>query len=75
MKHYPLTNQGFMLVPLLLFLVISLLMILAGSKELHQAVLMHHLKMHKDCLYLHTQLNSVEAGNLCPPCPKAAGCL
>ncbi|NLW04997.1 MAG: hypothetical protein GX029_07215 [Pseudomonadaceae bacterium] len=70
-------NQGFVLVPIIILMTISLLIILTGSKELHQAVLMHQLKMRKNCLYLAQQLDKENAPNYshCPPCLKVSGCL
>ncbi|GLR65134.1 hypothetical protein [Marinospirillum insulare] len=70
-------QQGFTLVPVIFLLTISLLIILTGSKELHQTVLMHQLKMRQDCVLLVKQLN--KSGSLdfsyCPPCNLALGCL
>lgn len=70
-------NQGLVLVPVIILMLVSLLMILVGSKELHQAVLMHQLKLHQDCVLLVKQLSKTKPSNydLCPPCNKNMGCL
>lgn len=71
------TNQGFVLVPVIMLMLISLLMILAGSRELHQAVLIHNLKLYQDCTRLEKQLElktSSTDKSFCPVCSKAVGC-
>ncbi len=77
MKQVAKDNQGFVLVPVIVLMLISLLMILIGGRELHQAVLMHHLKLYQDCTRLEVQLelsSSSTNKSFCPICPKAAGC-
>ncbi len=68
--------QGFVLAPIMLFMFISLIIIIIGSKELHQAVLMHQLKLRKNCADFSNQLN--KAGEVraiqCPPCLAVMGC-
>ncbi len=76
-KNQKTFNAGFVLTPVILLLVISLLVILVGSKELYQSVLMHQLKLHQDCVLLVKQLSKTKPSNydLCPPCNKNMGCL
>lgn len=75
MNNLKVKNSGFVLVPVIMLMLVSLLMILTASKELRQAVLMHQLKLQQDCLYLESQLK-IEYPNpsFCPPCSKAVGC-
>jgi len=70
-------DKGFVLTPVILLLTLSLLVILVGSKELYQSVLMHQLKLHQDCILLVNQLSKTKPSNydLCPPCNKNMGCL
>lgn len=74
MKPTKLANQGFILVPVIMLMLISLLIILVGSRELHQAVLMHHLKLYQDCTQLERQLELKANKSFCPACSKAVGC-
>lgn len=71
------SNQGFVLAPIVILMLISLLMILTGSKELHQALLMHQLKLHQNCIFVADQIKEDQPANYshCPPCLEATGCL
>lgn len=70
-------SKGFVLLPIIILMLISLLMIITASKELHQAVLMHQLKLHKNCVFVADQLKQDQPANYshCPPCLKITGCL
>jgi len=70
-------NQGVVLFPIIILILISLLIILTGSRELHQTFLMHQLKLHQDCIFVAKQIKQDDEPDFshCPPCPEAAGCL
>ncbi|WP_027848177.1 hypothetical protein [Marinospirillum minutulum] len=77
MKQVAKDNQGFVLVPVIVLMLISLLMILIGGRELQQAVLIHHLKLYQDCTRLEIQLDlkaSQTNKSFCQVCSKAVGC-
>ena len=66
-------DQGFLLLPLLVFLALSSLLILIGTHELSQSYRTHQIKLHLSCHQLLDQLGSEDASS-CPPCPLAEAC-
>lgn len=67
-------NSGFILAPILILTLISLLIIATGSNELHQTVLMHKLQLYKNCINLIEQFEPQLEKSGCPACPLPLGC-
>jgi hypothetical protein len=74
------TNQrGFLLVPVLIFIFLTLLLIQLGTADLSRSLVMHQLKLHQDCITLLQDLNRIGgtesfSTNDCPVCPLPRGC-
>lgn len=71
---YQKTSQGFALLPLLFLLLISQILILQGSKQLHASLAMHQLKLYQDCQSAAKKVGSSLAKSSCPKCPLTEGC-
>lgn len=67
-------QQGFLLMPVFILMLISFLIIITGSKELHQTVLMHKLQLYKSCISLTEQFEPALDKSSCPACPLALAC-
>lgn len=64
---------GFLLLPLLVFIFLTLLLITLASQDLSRSYLSHQFQLYQNCQTLLQQLdsNKVEA---CPPCPLEQAC-
>lgn len=70
-------QRGFLLVPVLVFLFLTLLLIQLGTADLSRSLVMHQLKLRQDCITLLQELNGrVESFSRedCPACPLPNGC-
>lgn len=73
------TQQGFVLVPVMLLLLVSLMLLLGANQELQQRLAIHQFKLRADCLNLERQLLMLEpkpaTSSNCPACLPGLNCL
>lgn len=50
------------------------MIIITGSKELHQTVLMHKLQLYKSCISLTEEFEPALDKGHCPACPLPLAC-
>lgn len=67
-------STGFILAPVLILMLISLLIIITGSKELRETVLMHKLQLYKNCISLTEEFEPALEKSYCPACPLPLAC-
>lgn len=67
-------STGFILTPVLILMLVSLIIITTGSKELHKTVLMHKLHLYKNCISLTEEFEPALEKNRCPTCPLPLAC-
>lgn len=67
-------STGFILTPVLILMLVSLMIIITGSKELHQTVLMHKLQLYKSCISLTEEFEPALDKGHCPACPLPLAC-
>lgn len=69
----PSVQQGFLLLPLLVFIVLAMLLINLASQDLSRSYLNHQFQLYQNCRTLLQQLDSTQV-HACPPCPVTQAC-
>ncbi|MDR9466827.1 hypothetical protein [Marinospirillum sp.] len=69
----PSRQQGFLLLPLLVFVLLAMLLITLASQDLNRSYLNHQFQLYQNCQTLLKQLDSNKT-SACPPCPLAQVC-
>ena len=67
------TDKGFLLLPLLVFLMLSGLLLLLATDDLSRSYFSHQAQMHLGCRQLVEQLSLGDVAD-CPPCPGPGVC-
>jgi|AntRauTorcE11897_2_1112592.scaffolds.fasta_scaffold00624_2 hypothetical protein len=66
-------QEGFLLLPLLVFVLLAMLLVTLSSQDLSRSYLNHQFQLYQNCQTLLNQLGSNQT-SACPPCPLDQAC-